>query len=87
MEKSSVEEKRKLAEQYRKEGHIYMVTEDRGTKIYVWDYTEKPDYEVEEFELPEEILKIAHEGTMLQYKNGRYELYSKEGYDILYTKS
>ena len=76
-------QKRELAKEYRKEGHLYFVTEDRGNIIYLWDYTDKPDYEVEEFDLPEETLKIAKEGTILQYLNGKYELYSKRGYDEL----
>ncbi len=79
--------KRELAKEYRKEGHLYFVTEDRGNIIYLWDYTDKPDYEVEEFELPEETLKIAKEGTILQYINGKYELYSKRGYDELLPES
>ena len=73
--------KREIAREYRKEGHLYFVTEDRGNVIYLWDYTDKPDFEVEEFELPEEIVKIAKEGTMLQYVNGKYEIYSSRGYD------
>ncbi len=76
-------QKREIAKEYRKEGHLYFVTEDRENVIYLWDYTDKPDYEVEEFELPEETLKIAKEGTLLQYINGKYELYSKRGYDEL----
>ncbi len=87
MKEEKLSEKRKLVEEYRKEGHIYLVTEDRGNKIYLWDYTDKPDYEVEEFELPEETLKIAHEGTMLKYENGKYELYSKKGYDELFGEN
>ena len=80
-----IEEKRKQIQEYRKEGHIYLVTEDRGKKVYLWDYTDKPNFEIEEFELPEETLKIAHEGTMLKYENGKYSLYSKKGYDKLFN--
>lgn len=31
----------------------------------------------------DELLKVAKEGAMLQYKNGKYELYSENGYDML----
>ena len=33
-----------------------------------------------------ELLKIAKEGAMLQYKNGKYELYSQNGYDMLFEE-
>ena len=84
MQNERIEDKRKIVQEYRKEGHIYLVTEDRGKKIYLWDYTDKPDFEIEEFELPKEILEVAHEGAMLKYENGKYTLYSKKGYDKLF---
>lgn len=71
-------------ENYRKEGHLYLVTEDRNNEIYLNDFTEKSKVEFKETNLPEEILKDAKEGTMLQYKNGKYEVYSQNGYDMLF---
>lgn len=77
------EESRK---EYRKENHLYLVTEDRNGKVYLWDYTDKPKYEIEETDLPEELLSVAKEGAMLKYINGQYELYSKRGYNILFQE-
>lgn len=70
----------------RKEGHLYLVTEDRGNEIYLWDFTDKPKHEFKEIISSEELLKVAKEGAMLQYKNGKYELYSTDGYDMLYNE-
>ncbi len=74
-------------ENYRKEGHLYLVTEDRNNEIYLNDFTEKSKVEFKETNLPEEILKDAKEGTMLQYKNGKYEVYSQNGYDMLFENN
>lgn len=71
---------------HRKEGHLYLVTEDRNGKVYLWDFTDKPKNEFEEIDLPAELLKVAKEGAMLQYKNGKYELYSENGYDMLFNE-
>ena len=70
-------------EKHRKEGHLYLVTEDRNNEIYLWDFTDKPKYEFKEVISSKELLSVAKEGTMLQYKNGKYELYSPYGYDML----
>ena len=69
--------------EYRKEGHLYFVTEDRNNEIYLWDFTDKPKHEFKEVITSDELLKVAKEGAMLQYKNGKYELYSENGYDML----
>lgn len=74
-------------EDYRKEGHLYLVIEDRNNEIYLNDFTEKSKVEFKETNLPEEILKDAKEGTMLQYKNGKYEVYSQNGYDMLFENN
>ena len=70
----------------RKEGHLYLVTEDRGNEIYLWDFTDKPKNEFKEIISSEELLSVAKEGAMLQFKNGKYELYSTDGYDMLYNE-
>lgn len=67
----------------RKEGHLYLVTEDRHGKVYLWDFTEKSETEFLEENLPSEVLQFATEGAMLQYKDGQYILYSPYGYDML----
>ncbi len=71
---------------YRKEGHLYLVTEDRMNEIYLSDFTEKSKIEFKEKITDKELLKIAKEGVMLQYKNGKYELYSQNGYDMLFEE-
>lgn len=70
----------------RKEGHLYLVTEDRENEIYLWDFTDKPKHEFKEIISSEELLKVAKEGAMLQYKNGKYEFYSTDGYNMLYNE-
>ena len=70
----------------RKEGHLYLVTEDRGNEIYLWDFTDKPKKEFKEIITSEELITVAKEGAMLQYKNGKYQLYSTDGYDMLYNE-
>lgn len=78
------EEKTILEEnENRKEGHLYLVTEDRNGEVYLWDYTEKSEIEFEEKNLPSEVLVFATEGAMLEFKNGEYILYSPDGYDII----
>ena len=70
----------------RKEEHLYLVTEDRMGEIYLWDFTDKPKHEFKEIFTSEELLRVAKEGAMLQYKNGKYELYSPYGYDMLFDE-
>ena len=71
-------------DKHRKEGHLYFVTEDRLGEVFLWDFTDKPEYEFKEIFTSEELLNVAKEGAMLQYKNGKYELYSPYGYDMLF---
>lgn len=69
--------------QNRKEGHLYLVTEDRNGEVYLWDFTEKPEHEFKEVFTSKELIDVAKEGAMLQFKDGKYELYSTDGYDML----
>ena len=69
--------------QNRKEGHLYLVTEDRNGEVYLWDFTEKPEHEFKEVFTSKELIDVAKEGTKLQFKDGKYELYSTDGYDML----
>ncbi len=71
---------------YRKEEHLYLVTEDRNNEIYLSDFTEGSKIEFKEKITDKDLLNVAKEGTMLQYKNGKYELYSQNGYDMLFEK-
>lgn len=87
-EQSSItilEEDKKLQDN-RKEGHLYLVTEDRNKDIYLWDFTDKPKHEFKETLLSDELLSVAKEGAMLQYRDGKYELYSSYGYDMLFNE-
>lgn len=83
---NEISPKDKKLQNYRKEGHLYLITEDRDNKIYLWDFTDKPRHEFEETNLSKELLNVAKEGAMLQYKNGKYELYSENGYDMLFNE-
>ena len=72
---------------YRKKGHLYLVTEDRNNEIYLCDYTEKSKIEFKEKITDKDLLNVAKEGAMLQYKNGKYELYSENGYDMFFEEN
>lgn len=69
-----------------KEGHLYFVTSDRNNQIFLWDFTDKPEYEFEEKNIPPELQDVAKEGAMLKYENGTFILYSEEGYDMLFDE-
>ena len=58
--------------QNRKEGHLYLVTEDRNGEVYLWDFTEKPEHEFKEVFTSKELIDVAKEGAMLQFKDGQY---------------
>lgn len=73
-------------EQYRKEGHLYLVTEDRDGKVFLWDLTDKPKNEIEEIDFPNELIDKATEGSVFKYTNGTYEFYSEDGYEILFNE-
>ena len=62
---------------------MYLVTEDRNGEVYLWDFTEKPEHEFKEVFTSKELIDVAKEGAMLQFKDGKYELYSTDGYDML----
>ena len=65
----------------RKENHIYMVTEEINNRRFLMDITEKLTPKFEEVEFPENLLEQATEGTVFIYKDGKYQYYSKDGYD------
>lgn len=56
-------------EDYRKEGHIYLVTEKTNNRIYLSDQTESRGFEIEEIGIPMEIKRNIFEGTLLKYKS------------------
>ncbi len=66
---------------HRKEGHLYVVTEELGNNRFLWDLTDAPKTEFEETDIPKDLLKIATEGMVLKYTNGKYEYYSDDGFE------
>lgn len=71
-----IEEQNQKIENYKKEGHTYLVTEDINGRIFLWDSTEKPKYEIEDVYFPEELKDKAKEGNSFLYQNGTYTLVS-----------
>lgn len=68
---------------YRKEGHLYMVSEEIGDNRFLYDLTDKSNVEFEEVDMPKDILDKATEGAVLKYTNGTYEYYSNDGFERL----
>ena len=66
---------------YRKEGHLYMVSEELGDNRFLWDLTDAPEFEFEEVDIPKDLLERATEGSVLKYTNGTYEYYSNDGFE------
>ena len=67
-----IEEQNQKIENYKKEGHTYLVTEDINGRIFLWDSTEKPKYEIEDVYFPENLKDKAKEGNSFLYQNGTY---------------
>ena len=66
---------------YRKEGHLYMVSEELGNNLFLWDLTDAPEYEFEEVDIPKDLLDKVAQGSVLKYTNGTYEYYSNDGFE------
>lgn len=71
----------KQLSEFRKERHLYMVEEDRLDSIYLLDLTDESMGVLEEVDFPEDLKSIATEGTVFQYINGKYEFYSRDGFE------
>ena len=67
-----IEKQNKKIEDYKKEGHTYLVTEDINGRVFLWDSTEKPSYEIEDVYFPEELKDKAKKGNSFLYQNGTY---------------
>lgn len=79
---TSLEEK---LQEFRKEGHLYMVEEDRNGRVFLTDITdEESNIVLEETSFPKELVKQATEGTVFIYKNGTYHFYSRDGFERIY---
>ena len=81
MAKELLDKQNKNLEQHRKEGHLYMVTEELGDNRFLWDLTDAPKTEFEEVDIPKDLLDQATEGMVLKYTNGKYEYYSDDGFE------
>ena len=67
-----IQEQNKKIQDYKKEGHTYVVTEDINGRVFLWDSTEKPSYEIEDINSPDELKDKAKEGSSFLYQNGTY---------------
>lgn len=73
-----LDEQNKILEDYRKEGHLYEVSENINGSVFLHDITDNPNFEVEEVNFPEELLIKATEGAIFQYIDGKYEFKGEE---------
>lgn len=69
-----LEEQNRILNEYRKEGHLYRVSENINNRIFLWDITDKPKVEIEEVDFPEELISKATEGAIFEYLDGTYKL-------------
>ena len=74
MENEVLERQNQKLNEFRKEGHLYRVEEDRENRIFLADT--KTNIVLEEVDFPKELLSKAKEGAMFQYKNGQYHFCS-----------
>ena len=58
--------------EFRKEGHLYRVEEQRENRVYLVDETENNGLVLEEVDFPEELLNKASEGITFKYENREY---------------
>ena len=68
-------------DRYRKEGHLYLVSEELGNNRFLKDLTDESNFEFEEVNIPKDLLDRATEGTVLKFNNGSYEYYSNDGFE------
>ena len=73
-----IEEQNKILEEYRKEGHLYKVSENINGAIFLHDITDNSSFEVEEVDFPEELKEKAIEGVIFEFVNGEYKLKGEE---------
>lgn len=68
-------------DRYRKEGHLYLVSEELGNNRFLKDLTDSSNFEFEEVNIPKDLLDRATEGAVLKFYNGSYEYYSNDGFE------
>ncbi len=71
---SVLKEQNNILNEYRKEEHVYIVTERINESVFLKDITEDLGEEIEEVDFPEELLEYAFEGKKFKYINEKYEL-------------
>lgn len=81
MAKEIIDKQNMNLEKYRKEGHLYMVTEELGNNRFLCDLTDESKIEFEEVYIPKDLLDKATEGVVLKYVDGKYEYYSDDGFE------
>ncbi len=79
-----LKEQNEKLQEFRKEGHLYMVEEDINDRIFLKDLKSKSNYVIEEVDFPKELKKEATEGTIFKYENGEYKFYSRDGFERMY---
>ena len=72
MENELLNKQDKELENFRKDGHIYKVEEQREDRIYLIDVTSGDDLVLEEVDFPQYLLNDAVEETTFKYENGNY---------------
>ena len=81
MAESILKEQNEKLQEFRKEGHLYMVEEDINDKIFLKDLNIDSNYVIEEVNFPEKLRNEATEGTIFKYENGEYSFYSRDGFE------
>ena len=81
MAKEIIDKQNTKLDTYRKEGHLYMVSEEIGNNRFLWDLTDASKIEFEEINIPNELSEKAIEGAVLKFTNGKYEFYSNDGFE------
>lgn len=81
MAKEIIDKQNTSLSEHRKDGHLYMVTEELGDNRFLWDLTDASKIEFEEVDLPKDLLEKATQGVVLKYDNGKYEYYSNDGFE------
>ena len=83
MAEEIIDKQNEKLDSYRKEGHLYMVSEELGNNRFLYDLTDAQGFEFEEVQIPKDLLNLATEGSVLKYTNGAYEYYSSDGFERL----
>ena len=83
MAEEIIDKQNEKLDSYRKEGHLYMVSEELGNNRFLYDLTDAQGFEFEEVQIPKDLLNLATEGSVLKYTNGDYEYYSSDGFERL----